>query len=72
MQQCDFPVDQLDIKKKVKPKVANMVVRMNFTPSAAGETGKGYSVVKTQEESDLSGVASPNGIGVELTHPTKR
>lgn len=72
MQQCDFPVDQLDIKKKVKPKVANMVVRMNFTPSAAGETGKGYTVVKTQEESDLGGVASPNGIGVELTHPTKR
>ena len=72
MQQCDFPVDQLDIKKKVKPKVINMVVRMNFLPNTGGETSKGYSVIKSSDEADMSGTASPNGIGVELTHPTKR
>eukprot|EP01039_Chlorochromonas_danica_P006044 gene6044-6657_t len=63
---CDFPVDQLDIKKKVKPKLGeNVVLRLHFAPlnqpdalpaprdSLSSPPSKGYALVSKEEEGGL-------------------
>ena len=52
----DFGVDQLDIKKKMKPVLGpNVVLRLKLGPSTnAGPMGnKGYGVLTTKEDSNL-------------------
>ncbi len=41
----DFPLDQLDVKKKLKPKIHNIVVRLQFTSGGAAVGAKGYEIV---------------------------
>lgn len=71
----DFPLDQLDVKKKLKPKMPDIVVRLNFTapPAVSSEgtsTGKGYEMVAVTDSDsapqDLSG-SSDGTVGVEMT-----
>lgn len=56
----DFGVDQLDIKKKLKPVLGpNVILRLRFgTASNAGAIGgRGYGVLTTQEDSNLEMVS---------------
>eukprot|EP01034_Spumella_vulgaris_P034972 gene34972-43124_t len=59
----DFPLDQLDMKKKLKPKLGEIICRLNFIDAAsvgvAGPTAsKGYELVAVQD------------VGIEMTGTT--
>jgi hypothetical protein len=57
----DFGVDQLDIKKVMKPKLGpNVVLRLRFgpgSPSSGGAIGnKGYGIIKTTDDVEMVSV----------------
>jgi hypothetical protein len=52
----DFGVDQLDIKKAMKPKLGpDVVLRLRFGQPSAGTAigGKGYAMIQNGEETSL-------------------
>ena len=63
----DFPLDQLDVKKKIKPKVPDIVCRLSFlqggSAASVASSGKGYEMVAVTDPSgvELGGVVADRG-----------
>lgn len=76
----DFGLDQLDTKKKIRPKLGETIaMRLRFVPSAAqldgsGATGTGYALVTSDGDAGANLGATTSGSageGVELTAGVK-
>lgn len=77
----DFGLDQLDTKKKIRPKLGEgIAMRLRFVPSAAqldgsGATGTGYALVTSDGDAGANlgatGSTGSAGEGVELTAGVK-
>lgn len=63
----DFPLDQLDVKKKIKPKIPAVVARLSFlekgSAGAAVGSGQGYEMVAVTDPAgiELGGVVAERG-----------